>query len=503
MADYDITQLTECMYFDDHYRSLNLYPSISDNGSRVVYASAFDPDRPGHCVYLYDRNNHLTPQRLSINIEGDDRIFGSSFPQISGDGSKIIFAAQFYYTEERRTGIYIYDIPSETIRLIVSDRIPHVETGNANIGRPGMRKHVGSRPTISADGQRIAYIWSDYEYCGATSDHWKITRQRLLFAEITDEAIRGGTVLEIDAENTFGHGIKSLKISGNGQFITFYAGGQIDGLEVSNIEMPPYESETHSEFVGPTCNVYCYVVHILRPGQYSLQVAPNPDTPESPLIVSHPQTHNVQSFNTSVILSNPPSISSNGSKIALNAGVVMGAENTGIYVFSPLESEPHTETIIKFDATPGSTIPEEEVLITGVTPAISPDGNWLAYYIRNVSFPEGYSNPELREDDRTYCPTILKDEIQIRQLSGDDISDLLYPVEHRSSCIPYVSTMGIALSQDANHIVFITTVDKNGRNPDESHEVYYASKSFMKHCRFFKWTRNILFRKYKKFHVRL
>ena len=72
-------------------------------------------------------------------------------------------------------------------------------------------------------------------------------------------------------------GIHTLRMSGDGCLIAFYAGGVVEGLEVSNLEMPPYETETHSEASGPTCNFYCYVLRIRSPGHYTLEVVPEPD----------------------------------------------------------------------------------------------------------------------------------------------------------------------------------------------------------------------------------
>ena len=229
MANYSLLQLTEGTYRDDKVWPLNLHPSISDDGSRVVYVSAIEPGRPGYSIWLYDRNNHDELEKLSVNVRGDEHFLDASYSQISGDGQKIIFASQFFYTEERKTGIYIYDINSGTIRLVVNDMIPYEAEGAGRIGRPGMRKYVNSKPSISSNGQRIAYVLTDYVYSGATQYHWRATRQRLMIADIDRENVRGGSVLEITAESAFGHGIQSLMISGDGRHIAFYAGGIIEG----------------------------------------------------------------------------------------------------------------------------------------------------------------------------------------------------------------------------------------------------------------------------------
>lgn len=473
MASYDIAQLTEGEYQYDLHFPLNLRPTISDDGSRVVFASKVEPNRPGYSIWLYDRDRYDEPRNLSINVGGDDRILSSSHPQISGDGQKIVFAAQFYYTEEEGTGIYVYDIDSGTIRRVVDDQISRWSSGAARMGEPGMKKHVCSKPSISSDGRWITYVWTDYEYCGATRDHWIGTRQRLMIADISGDTVSGGTILEIANENAFGHGIRNLRISGDGRLIAFYAGGVVEGLEVSNLEMPPYETETRREGSAPTCNVYCYVLRIQSPGRYTLGVVPEPDSSARPLIVAHPQTGNVQSFNMSAVLSNPPSICTNGSRIALNAGFVLGAENTGIYVYEPFGASPSTNEIITFGARPGVG-PGEETLTTGAVPAISADGLWLAYYRRDVSFREGYSDPSEYEEGETYCPCVEKDEVEVRRIPRGDISRLIETSDN-PVCPEYTSSIGLGIARDASHITFVSRANKVGRNADLSHEVYYAT----------------------------
>lgn len=475
MTSFEVAQLTDGEYQHDLHFPLNLRPSISDDGSRVVFASKIQPGIQGYSTCLYDKDIDDQPRRLSVHVHGAERLLASSRPQISGDGRSIVFAARFRYTEEQETGIYIYDIESGTIRRVVDDRIPRGPTGMALEGAPGLRKNETRMPSISSDGRWLAYVWTDYEYSGATRYYWTPVRQRLMLAGIRDDGVSGGTVLEIKNENTFGYGIQSLKISGDGHHIAFYAGGVVEGLGVSNLEMPAYEAVTHHERASPTCDVHCYVVHVHQgTGSYTLEVVPKPDAPERPLIVAHPQHGNVQSFNVGAVLGNPPSICANGSRIALNAGFAMGSEKTGIYVYEPFGLHPGTNEIICFGARPGVG-PGEHPLTTGALPAISADGKWLAHYRRDVCFREGYGDPDEYEEGETYCPHVLRDEVQVRRIPGGTISDLIETADD-PVCPVYTWAMGMAIARDASHVAFISRANKVDRNADQSHEVYYATR---------------------------
>lgn len=494
MANYDIVQLTEGEYVtepllersvNDLYFPLNVRPTISDDGSRVVFASRIEPERGIYSIWLYDRDSSDEPRRLSVNIGGDDRLLVSRRPQISGDGQKIVFDGYVFDEdaegEGQRTGIHIYNIETGTIRRVVNDRYPHWPSGlPRHVGGPGLTRCINSRPSISSDGQRIAYLATDYEYAGSTRDHWRPARQRLMLAEISDDGrarygyrVRGDSILGIERENVHGHGIRSLRMSGDGRFIAFYAGGVVEGLDVSNLQMPQYETETHSEYAGPTCDVYCYVVRIQRPGRYTLEVVPEPDSQTRPLVVAHIESTAGQSFSMNTIFGNPPSICTDGSRIALHAGFVRRAENTVIYIYDgPFGTSSSTKEIITFGSRPG--VGPGEPLTTGAVPAISSDGRWLAYYRRDVLFPEGYGDPGEYEEDETHCPFVQKDEVQVRRIPRGDVSNLIFAGGYPGTA--YTPAMGLGISQDASHATFISRADIVRRNMDRSHEVYYATR---------------------------
>lgn len=451
MAIYDVIQLTESQYY--------LHPSISDDGSRVVYSAMTSPaDMP--TIWLFDRDHDDEPRQLSVFARGDDHNLVSYYPQISGNGQEIVFTNKGYYTEEEKSGLYVYDIDSSTARLKAENRIPRYPSGAERPGEPGLQKRVCSKPSISGDGQMLSYILKDYRYSGAHRDCWQLFRESLTIAEGGDSS-RGDGVLEINTQSHFGNGILSQQISGDGRFIALYAGGVVEGLEVNNLEMPLYEAVTHGETSAPTCNVYCYIVRIERPGHYRLEVVPSSDSLRQPLVVAHPQSSNIQSFDINNLLyANPPSICSNGSRIALNAGLVMRAENTGNYVCEPYGTTPapNIHMIITFGTQPGIS-PGEETLTTGVVPAISCDGRWLAFNRREVSFPEGYGDTSTYEGDETHCPNVEKDVVEVRRLPGTDISDLIETIDD-SNCPFREQNMRLGIARDASHITFVSRANK-------------------------------------------
>lgn len=451
MASYDVIQLTESQYY--------LYPSISDDGSRVVFSAMYGPyEMPA--IWLYDRDHDDEPRQLSVHVRGDDHNLISYYPQISGDGQEIVFTNKGYYTEEEKSGLYVYDIDSGMIRLKAENTIPRYPGGAERPGEPGLQKKVCRKPSISGDGQMLSYVLTEYRYCEAFRDYWEPFRESLTIAEGGDSS-RGDGVLKINTQGHFGNGILSQKMSGDGRFIAFYAGGVVEGLEVNNLEMPPYETETHGESSAPTCNVYCYIVRIESPPHYRLEVVPKPDSQTQPLIVAHPQSSNVQSFKiNNALYANPPSICNNGSRIALNAGLVMRGENTGIYVCEPYGTTPapNSHTIITFGTQPGVS-PAEETLATGVVPAISCDGRWLVYNRREVSFPEGYGDPSTYEGGETHCPNVEKDVVEVCRLPGTDISDLIETIDD-STCVARGQNMRLGIARDASHITFVSRANK-------------------------------------------
>lgn len=472
---YDVTQVTGSVNPDDLYFPLNRSPSISHDGARVVFAARREAGRPGFVARIRDRDiDHVGSRELSASVDGAERIVAAVNPLISGNGEKIVFDSVGDYVGDGETGIYVYDIDSGVARRVVTDRIPRWPGGAARVGEPELTKRVNKWPSISTDGSRISYISTDYGYCGATRDHWIRTKQSLCVADVEQGRVRGDSILSMTMENVHGYGIRAQSISGDGQLIAFYAGGVVEGLQVENLTMPPYDPEIHSEFAGPVCDVYCYVILLRRPGQYSLRCVPEPDYPRVPLVVAHPKSHDVQSFIASNNTHTPPSLNENGERIALNGFFVMGESRTGVYVYEYRDAE--TRHIVSFGVTPGESGEGEETLTTGANPVITRDGSCLAYYRRDVVFPEGYSEPLYYEEGETYCPRVEKDEVVVHDIPFGGTSNIIE--DERNPVHPtYSNAMGLAIDGDGSNVAFISRANKIGSNPDCSHEVYLATQT--------------------------
>ena len=116
----------------------------------------------------------------------------------------------------------------------------------------------------------------------------------------------------------------------------------------------------------------------------------------------------------------------------------------------------------------------EPTLVTGAAPAISSDGRSLAYCYRSVIFPEGYGDPSSYEDDASYCPGVLSDEMVVQEIPFGDPSPLIH-TESNPRVALYTSSLGLDIDRDGSHVTFVSRADKNGTNYDQSHEVFYAT----------------------------
>ncbi len=341
-------------------------------------------------------------------------------------------------------------------------------------GEPGLRKYVHSNPSISADGSTIAYVLTDYDYGPSTGDHWQGRRQRLIYARVrSGVVVEGGDVLEVVLEDVFGSGIRSIQLSGDGHHIAFYAGGIIRSRSpVSNLEMPPYEPVRDSDRTAPTCNVYCFKLTLPSPhGSQYLHVMPDPDRSSQPMVVAHPKTSNINSYNMATVLHTPPSLSENGSRLLFHAGFDWGSSQSGVYL-SETRGMPSTSRVISFGTVPGYGT-GEETLTTGAGPAISPDGEWMGYYLRDVVFPPGYSDSEHYEEVDTYCPRVLKDEVAIVNIASTETSTIIEASS--SGFIPILTThFMLAVARQANSLSFVSRAESLD-NLDRSHEVFYAA----------------------------
>jgi hypothetical protein len=243
--------------------------------------------------------------------------------------------------------------------------------------------------------------------------------------------------------------------------VAFYASDTIAG--VVNLEMPP-----------PRGNICCYVADMTG-GRTELLVAPHPQDPLRPLPVVVPpdsgMLNQIQSFNTGCVFYHPPTINAAGNRVAFTAGLEMGSSDTGVYVFEPERRRSHV--VIHFDGHPGAG-PGEQTLETGVAPSISPDGRYIAYRDRRVTFPEGFGSPrEELEEGRTYCPTTVSDELVVQRLPRGESSPLLGATEDPLSA-PRTGELGVACAEDGAQVAFLSRSNKELRNPDYVEQVYYA-----------------------------
>ena len=472
MANYEVTQISDGTLLNDICFPYCRCPRISDDGSRIVYSRQIEPDAPLYVIWLYDRNASDQPVQLTVRSRGEDKVLVDAWPHISGDGKKIIFSAEAYYTSDDKTGVYVYDIDTQTIRLVAEDRIPRYDTGAARQPETGLSRQVTSSPRISRDGQWITYLLDDFIGHGfPPTGHWQAIRRRLMCANITESRIRGDDILEIVPNGAFGHGIHGLSISGNGRVIAFYAGGVISNLEVENLQLPPYETIRHSDTASPTCDVYCYAVQIRGGGEYALRCIPEPQDSHRPLVVAHPFTSSINGFNVGNILANGPSISSNGRRIALNAGVIMGSRDMGVYVSEPFGGETHK--VISFDGSPGEG-PDDTVLTTGIVPTISPDGRWVAYQRSSLAFRHNYADREEYVEGETYCPKVVHETVVVQQLPRGETS-IVMDSGSDEDCVPYTSRTSLSIANEAASVAINSRLDQTGSNPDNSHEIFLAT----------------------------
>ena len=481
MTGYSIAQVTEGSYHADLWWPLNSAPSVSRDGSRVVFATAIEPDRPGSVLALYDAGVGGPPRTLTVERGGEDRpLVGGPF-QIAADGQKIIFQSSAWYTVDEERGIYLFDIDTGRIRLVVPDTRPCYPGGNYRPGLPGETAYRNFRPSIADDGRTIAFVRKYYE-CRDTTGRWWPVSEQLNIAFDDGERLRGDAILHVPAldVNHHGHGIKSLRISGDGTSIVFYAGGEVidkNGAGPSNLSMPPYEVIVHGITDPGTCNVYCFVVRMLTPGRYTVHVIPDPESQSEPLVVAHPESSNVQSFRTGRMLHSRPGINHSGSRIALHAGFVMQSEKTGVYVadaFTPQSPMPATFPVATFGDRPGA-VPGDRVLSAGAVPDISTDGTELAYYRRYARFPEGYESGLGDVEAGPHCPRVDMDEVETRRLPVGGATRVIESFD-AYVLARYTSGLGLSLSGDASHIAFISMADITGDNLDQSHELFYASR---------------------------
>ncbi len=246
-------------------------PQVTPDGRFVVYVSSestlVTPNAPGYQIYLHDRLSHTT-ELISMSNTGDYGNSTSDYPSISNDGCKVVFASastnlasannvggnifvRDRCTSPKRTSLVSAngsgtpgDGQSKEARISGNGHYAAFMTYATNIGSGSgsvVRKDLvtgaivpvslradtvtldsGREPDISYDGSRIAF-WS-YQFDGATG--WDIYLW-------VDPAIAGYNVSRVSTGSSgelqvspLGSisGIHSPGISGNGRYVSFVTG---------------------------------------------------------------------------------------------------------------------------------------------------------------------------------------------------------------------------------------------------------------------------------------
>gem|GEM_PF-3218599 len=134
-------------------------PEITPDGTKVVFQSqarnltATDPGYGHFQIYLHDL---VTGETTLISHTFDDKEIGgdapSQTPQITSDGSKIVFASEatnlMALSPGGQSQIYVYDVALGEI-ILVSHVFEDPQTGGSG---------YSSGPSISSDGNFVAYV---------------------------------------------------------------------------------------------------------------------------------------------------------------------------------------------------------------------------------------------------------------------------------------------------------------------------------------------------------
>ena len=127
-------------------------PSISADGSVVVYSSAAtnlvdDDTNEVDDIFIFDANDGTTTRIVGPNGEGNR---ASTFPRISGDGNRVVFASQASNLVDQDTNqltdIFLYQRDDGSIRRV-------------SVASDGSQSTGSSRtPAISDDGRIVAFV---------------------------------------------------------------------------------------------------------------------------------------------------------------------------------------------------------------------------------------------------------------------------------------------------------------------------------------------------------
>ena len=250
-------------------------PSISADGRFVAFASSAwnmpqngeNVGLPYQEVYVYDRQGPETI-RASMPMHGGLPTDDSGCPQISADGSRVVFSSEAQDLVPNDTNlssdIFVFDIPSRTLA-----RVSLTETGHQSGG-------FADDPSISADGSVVAFSSSA---TNLTSDPDPGYPLRQIFVR---DLVAGTTELVSRALNPFEHPTGEsccTQISDDGRTILFRS-------SASNLTAP------FSGYFGNPSRVFVYdrVTHVTEPVESAAGASADCAIPGDPLICDRSST---------------------------------------------------------------------------------------------------------------------------------------------------------------------------------------------------------------------
>jgi Tol biopolymer transport system component len=207
-------------------------PSISADGRYVAFESSsnalvdengdgrIDQGYPRYQVYLRDLKRGATT--LISRAGGPAGAIGdgeSSEPAISADGRYVAFTSEAGNlvpgAPRPGAGIYVRDLRTDTVR-----RVSYWSS------RPGPHRGEGSRPSISANGRYVSFVFN---------------RTGSPASVVVRDLRAGGTVnASLLTENPLKLGRGTPELSEDGRFVAFRTGeaaqGQLDRLYVADLE---------------------------------------------------------------------------------------------------------------------------------------------------------------------------------------------------------------------------------------------------------------------------
>lgn len=216
----------------------NFVHGISTDGTRIVFVSRANftgNNADGNVeIFIYDTTSNMFTQITDI-VGGNNTNFANGFPDISDDGTKVVFQSLHDHIIGNNTDgnfeIFLYDTSTSTMTQIT-------DTTGGSTGNP----------TTNADGTRIAFR-SDRNLTG---DNPGLSTQIFLYDLTNDMFTRigGGQEADINSDGT--------KITFESGIEIFLAecvpGGDTDGDAIPDDEDDCPDSDTSSTIIIDECD---------------------------------------------------------------------------------------------------------------------------------------------------------------------------------------------------------------------------------------------------------